>query len=178
LNGDLKGQKYDGRNQTVSTTLFSLAKAYRKIEHSNDKVLKGMLHKLETSKNTHVITDNKEKPSQVDIYRKGSEKNYEGDGTLTNFNFNETEKSDFKKSEGVPNSDLSTVAHEMQHQYDYDIENHGDYKYKDGQTARSTLEQRAVKTENRARKIEGLPERTTYGGEKINPNPKNYKTPK
>lgn len=41
MNGDLKGQRYDGTKHSVSTTLFKLARAYRKIEHSQDNVLKG-----------------------------------------------------------------------------------------------------------------------------------------
>jgi hypothetical protein len=40
----------------------------------------------------------------------------------------------------------------------------------------------AVHNENRARKIEGLPQKTKYGGQKIDPNklrnPPNLKTPK
>lgn len=50
-------------------------------------------------------------------------------------------------------------------------------KDSDKQSARDPNEQRAVQTENRARDVEGIPERTTYGGEKINPNPDNYILP-
>ena len=62
---------------------------------------------------------------------------------------------------------MSIVTHEMQHQYDYDQGNQADSVGKTG--ASSPTEQRAVKNENRARKAEGLPKRTTYGGVKIDP---------
>ncbi|HIB8180765.1 TPA: RHS repeat-associated core domain-containing protein, partial [Elizabethkingia anophelis] len=177
LNGKMKGKIYDGRTQSLSTSLFRLARAYRNIEHSGDKKLIGMLHKLEKSENTHVTIEQDGKSSEVTIFRKGSKANYEGDGTLTYYDFSAEAKKSFQDSEGVPDSDLSIVTHEMQHQYDYDINNMGDTQYKTGQTAESPGEQRAVKTENRARAIEGLPERTTYGGKKINSNPKNYILP-
>ncbi|MGU3377166.1 hypothetical protein [Chryseobacterium sp. M5A1_1a] len=173
--GNLKGQIYDGRNQSVSKTLFKLAKAYRKIENSGDKVLIGMLHRLEKSKNIHQIQEGNR--NNVFINRQNSAKNYEGDGTITQYDFSQSAKESFKESEKVPNSDFSTVVHEMQHQYDYEIENAFDTKDSDKQSARDPLEQRAVKTENRAREIDGLPKRTTYGKGKINPNPLNYILP-
>ncbi|MFP3834681.1 DUF6443 domain-containing protein [Chryseobacterium sp. SIMBA_028] len=173
--GNLKGQIYDGRNQSVSKTLFKLAKAYRKIENSGDKVLIGMLHQLEKSKNIHQIQEGNR--NNVFINRQNSAKNYEGDGTITQYDFNQSAKESFKESEKVPSSDFSTVVHEMQHQYDYEIENAFDTKDSDKQSARDPLEQRAVKTENRAREIEGLPKRTNYGKGKVNPNPLNYILP-
>ncbi|WP_408916072.1 RHS repeat domain-containing protein [Chryseobacterium sp. CFS7] len=173
--GNLSGQIYDGRNQSISKTLFKLARAYRKIENSGDKVLIGMLHQLEKSKNIHQIQEGS--ANNVFILRKNSAKNYEGDGTITQYDFSQSRKESFKESEKVPSSDFSTVVHEMQHQYDYEIENAFGTKDSDKESARDPLEQRAVKTENRARKIEGLPKRINYGEDKINPNPPNYILP-
>ncbi|MBP2619693.1 hypothetical protein J2772_004911 [Chryseobacterium jejuense] len=171
LSGKFKGQMYDGRKHSVSTSLFRIAKAYRKIEHSGDKVLIGMLRHLEESKNTHQIKEGA--TNEVNINRKGSAKNYEGDGTTTTHNFDKAKQESFEKNEKVPNSDLTTVVHEMRYQFDYDIENAFGTKDSDKQTARDPNEQRAVDAENWARELEGLTKRTTYGAEKINPNPPN-----
>ncbi|MFP3831277.1 DUF6443 domain-containing protein [Chryseobacterium sp. SIMBA_028] len=170
LNGDKKGQKYDGRKDKVSQNLFRLARAYRKIEHSDSKVLKGMLHQLENSENKHYIFD-----PQTPNQGSGVQGTPDG-GSQTIFNLSSQEEKDrFKKMEGVPNSDLSTVAHEMQHQYDKDTNNQSDAT--NTSDADNPSEQRAVKTENEARKIEKLPARTTYGGIPVNPNPPNYNVP-
>ena len=170
LNGDLAGQKYDGRSQKVSVNLFRLAKAYRKIEHSNNEILKDRLHTLENSNQKHYIFDpqSPDAPSGME----GSP----GVGSKTIYNFrSKNEKERFEKTEGVPLTDLSLVSHEMQHQYDKDTGNQADAtNYND---ADNPSEQRAVKTENEARKLEGVPLRTTYGGERVNPNPPNFTLP-
>lgn len=173
--GKYKGQIYDGRKHSISPTLFKLARAYRQIEHSGDKVLIAMLRQLEKSENIHQIQDGSK--NDVNINRKGSAKNYDGDGSITQYNFDKSQKESFEKSEKIPNSDLSTVVHEMQHQYDYDIGNTFGTKDSDKQSSRDPNEQRAVQTENRVREVEHIPERTTYGGEKVNPNPQNYILP-
>jgi uncharacterized protein RhaS with RHS repeats len=173
--GKFKGEIYDGRKHSVSTTLFRLARVYRNIEHSGDKVLIGMLHQLENSKNIHQIQEGN--TNDVDIKRENSANDYNGDGTITRYDFSSEEKESFEKQEKVPNSDFSIVVHEMQHQFDYDIENAFGTKDSDKQSAKDPNEQRAVKTENRARDIEGIPRRKTYGGEKVNPNPDNYILP-
>ncbi|WP_307427477.1 RHS repeat-associated core domain-containing protein, partial [Chryseobacterium sp. MDT2-18] len=171
LNGDnTLGKKYDGRKDKVSQNLFRLAKSYRKIEHSNNEILKGELHTLENTKNKHYIFDPQtpDQPSGVKGTADG--------GSQTIYNFTSKFENDrFEKSEGIATSDLSTVAHEMQHQYDKEINNQSDAT--NDANAQNPSEQRAVKTENEAREIEGLPLRTTYGGEPITPNPPNYKVP-
>ncbi|WP_313580014.1 hypothetical protein [Chishuiella sp.] len=40
--------------------------------------------------------------------------------TITTFDFLDEAKDNFKKQEGIPDSDLSTVAHEMRHAFDDD----------------------------------------------------------
>ncbi|WP_353120420.1 hypothetical protein [Myroides odoratus] len=42
------------------------------------------------------------------------------------YNFDESLKEDFQKKHGVTKTDESTVAHELQHQYDYEIGNMAD----------------------------------------------------
>ncbi|WP_074958879.1 M91 family zinc metallopeptidase [Chryseobacterium formosense] len=99
-----------------------------------------------------------------------------GGGSKSIYNFgNKSEKERFEDVEGVPLSDLSLVAHEMEHQYDKEKGNQSDAT--DSNNADDPSEQRAVKTENEARKLEGLPLRTTYGGRKVPTNPQNYIMP-
>lgn len=170
MNGDNVGKKYDGRKDHVSQNLFRLAKAYRTIEHSNNAILKDRLHTLENSDNKHYIFD-----PQTPDKSSGMEGMQDG-GSKTVYNFtSKKEKERFEKTEGVPLTDLSLVSHEMQYQYDKDIDNQSDaINYND---ADNPAEQRAVKTENEARKLEGVQLRTTYGGIPTNPNPQNYTTP-
>lgn len=170
LNGDLAGQKYDGRSQKVSTNLFRLAKAYREIEHSNNDILKDRLHTLENSKNKHYIFD-PQTPDQAT----GVNGTPDG-GSQTVYNYNNKNQNDrFKELEGIPNNDYAMVLHEMQHQYDKDTGNQSDAT--NVSDARNPSEQRAVKFENIGRKQKGLPKRTTYGGERVNPNPPNFTLP-
>lgn len=166
LNGDgTLGKKYDGRKDHVSPNLFKIAQSYRKIEHSNNDNLKNRLHTLENSDKKHYIFD--PQPTNKDTGVQPT-----SNGTQTIYNFSKEENDKYKKMEGVSNSDLGEVAHEMQHQYDNDIGNTKDNTHE--ANADNPSEQRAVKTENEARKLENLPERTTYGGIPINPNPQNY----
>uniref|UniRef100_UPI0025DB15AD RHS repeat-associated core domain-containing protein n=1 Tax=uncultured Chryseobacterium sp. TaxID=259322 RepID=UPI0025DB15AD len=180
LNGDLKGQMYDGRKHSVSTTLFRLARAYSKIEHSKDNALKGILHQLENSENIHQIQERAPgKGSTVFTNRENSAKDYQGEGSVTFYDFSPETKKRFKETAGVNNSDLSIVTHEMSHQLDEDNNNTADDQYPN--SASDPSEIRAVHTENKARIIDGLPSRTNYCGEKIDNeklnNPPNYILP-
>lgn len=172
-NGKL-GAKYDGRTHTGSPELFRLAVQYRKIEHSKDEVLKGMLHTLEKSERTHWAEATDSEGSGVYPNGNGSGAGIKI-GTQMVLNFSQEEKDRFTEMEGVPSTDFSMVTHEMRHQFDYDQGNMVDSKNLSG--ASSPTEQRAVKDENRARGIEKTKKRTTYGGERVNPNPKNYILP-
>lgn len=107
----------------------------------------------------------------------GSKVRKEGNKTRTFWDFSEKSKKRFEQIENIESSDLSTVAHEMRHQYDRDINNDTDNLEEN--TAKDPSEIRAVNNENRARKIEKISIRTTYGGEMIDPellrNPPNNK---
>ncbi|WP_353148044.1 hypothetical protein [Chryseobacterium sp.] len=98
-----------------------------------------MLHHLENSKNIHQIQEGN--TNNVSINRGNSANNYEGDGTTTQYNLSSEEKESFEKQEKVPNSDLSIIVHEMQHQFDYDIENAFGTKDSDKQSAKDPAEQ-------------------------------------
>ncbi len=50
-------------------------------------------------------------------------------GSQTTFDFSKKAKDDFKNLEGVESTDITTVAHEMQHQYDLDQGNSTDDVY-------------------------------------------------
>lgn len=157
------GKKYEwkGANNTVARVL----KTYQKIENSKDEVLKGQLHKLEKSDKKHFIEAGALNAVKVLETEVGSSKDGDRLGTHTTFDFSDKTRKEFQESNGVPNSDFSIVVHEMRHQYDHDIGNMKDSH--ENSTAEDPAEIRAVNNENRARKIEGLPERTTYGGRKI-----------
>jgi hypothetical protein len=151
------------------STMDNVLTAYNKILESKDDVLINQFETLSTSKQKHYMVEGKW--NQVIAWEKNI--NYteqdqmvsEGKSvnTLTRYNFSQEKKDIFKRDEGVENSDLSIVVHEMQHQFDYDQGQMKDATYIFPKANRPQ-EIRAVKNENRARLIEGLPRRTTYGG--------------
>lgn len=95
----------------------------------------------------------------------------------TQASFDLSDESLAKYNESLETDALSLVCHEMRHQYDYDIGNMADNAH--GADAKDPAEIRAINNENRGRKISGLPKKTTYGGQKIDPkllkNPPNNK---
>ena len=121
-----------------NSNLTKLAGAYNTIENSDDDVLKGQLHQLEGSNNVHYI---EEGWSNGVIYLG------EGD-TQTMLNFEKEATGDYKD---IGRSDVGNVAHEMRHQYDYDINNMKDNKVGVGEKrkADNPAEIRAVANENR-----------------------------
>ena len=170
------GKRYNPGKESLSPTLYKLLTAYRAIEKSNDKVLKNKLHTLENSKQNHYIEKGADHQNEVgkdphNTSVSDAEKKVK-DGvpvdTQTFYNFSDATKKRLAELQGVPDDDLSIVTHEMSHEYDYDQGQNGDSVGVPA-SAESPTEIRAVKTENRARKISGLPKRTTYGGDAIDP---------
>ena len=166
------GRVYNLLSGDYSKTAHTLLRQYRKMLDSGDKVLINQLKTLETSERIHWVEESQFGENSVSPYSTNtvSEDNKaisegKGIGTQTQFDFSEKSKFFFKESTGVPKSDFTTVGHEMRHQYDYDTGNMKDSQNVKG--AKSPAEKRAVNNENRARKIEKLPKRTTYGGEEI-----------
>ena len=121
-------KRYNPGKESVSKIMYATLAAYRKIESSGNNELKNMHHTLEKSKNKHYVESGQtnevsSKTSTLSIENhQTTEKVKDGEGvnTRTTYNFTQESKDDFKESAGIPNSNLSTVVHEMRHQYDYD----------------------------------------------------------
>ena len=180
------GKRYDGRTDSVSPTLFKLARVYRNIENSRSNILKKQLHTLEKSNKLHIITegyDNKVTISFILDKNSGKpinegKRNSDSNHTKTTFNFSKDSKKSFYKIEGVINTDETTVVHEMRHQYDYEIGNMSDNLNNNSHIDPSEI--RAVHNENIWRKEKELPLRTKYGrpiDPKLLNNPPNNKNP-
>ncbi len=179
------GRRYDpGKEKVGNGTMYKYLTALRKIENSGDSELKNQLNTLVESDNKHIVqsTDGGSgvrSDSEIGTNNSKIDKKVrdgESVGTLTSFNFSDSEKRRFEEIEKIPSSTLSTVVHEMQHQYDYETGNMKDeVQWKDqmkrqGISIRnnkhlSPTEKRAVSNENRVRKSQY--KRTTYGGKKI-----------
>lgn len=165
------GKKYDPKAKGAEKTLRTLLKAYQTIENSNDDILKNQLHTLQKSDYSHTIYAINSEPNQVS----------QGDYAFTSetwFNFSPKElKALAKGSSDGKISTLEIVAHEMRHQYDWQIGNMRD-KVPDSH-ATDPEEIRAVNNQNRARALEGRKPETHYIGVKIDPeklkNPPNNK---
>jgi hypothetical protein len=147
--------------------------AYRSIENSGDMVLMGKLRTLVNSSNPHYVetTINGKDPRSVVVgYKEGKtvseveamRANGESVGSQTLLNFSQEAKDEFMKNQGIPNSDFSTAAHEMQHSHDNEIGNMFDNTPLPADQNNNPAEKRAVGNENRARRIEGLPNRDSY----------------
>ena len=176
---DNAGVKYD-RIRGANNTMFRLLKAYDIIEKSNDEVLKNQLHTLEESKVKHYVEASPhgrnsvrgEYTTTIDGKKDRSTLQY----TQTQFDFNTEPGPDF---EGIGKTDLTTVSHELRHQYDHEIDNMKDHV--SGGNEKDPAEIRAVHNENRARDIQGLKHRTKYGDKidsKLLKSPPNNKNPK
>ncbi|MET3032429.1 M91 family zinc metallopeptidase [Flavobacterium johnsoniae UW101] len=174
-----KGERYNPKEGNA--TLNQVLSAFRKIEKSNDNVMKEKLSTLENSKHKHYIKQGEPGANDNSVsskfYPENSLKNYysqqdvkngKGVDTMTNFDFSKENQKEFEKQEGVPDSPFTTVAHEMSHAYDYDQGKNADSVGKKNE--KSPTEKRAVDVENRARKLINLPQRTTYGGLPFNLN--------
>ena len=179
------GRRYDpGKEKVGNGTMYKYLTALRKIENSGDSELKNQLNTLVESDNKHIVqsadggsgvrSDSEIGTNNSEIDKKV--RDGESVGTLTSFNFSDSEKRRFEEIEKIPSSTLSTVVHEMQHQYDYETGNMKDeVQWKDqikrqGISIRnnkhlSPTEKRVVSNENRVRKSQY--KRTTYGGKKI-----------
>lgn len=177
------GKRYDGTgtNKTISLVIAS----YRLIERSGDVELINMLKTLEKSDLIHFVHDG-EGGGRSYVQKHTNSLNTNGDRAGTNviYDFSEKRQEEFVKSTGTPFSVFGIVAHESQHQFDYDLGNIADFIYPS--SAESPQEIRAVYMENRARVIENGSNpnwiRTKYGGIKIDPiklkKPPNYEEKK
>ncbi len=165
------GKRYNPQKESLGSNVYNLLSSYRKIESSNDKLLKNKLQTLQKSENTHWIDFSEEETSGVVPYTGNAtealEKVAKGEsvGSWTILNFSEQAR--FKEIEGIEASCFSTVTHELSHQYDNEVGNNKEYGQYDKNPWKNPAEIRAVENENRGRRIEGLKERKTYGGKEI-----------
>ena len=159
-----------------NTHIGRVVGAYNAIMNSGDKVLTGKLQHLINSENTHIVKGELASKSKVNAGTKGTtvsqdEANIKagiGIGSTTQFSMSKEEKAKLKNNEGVAITDSEIVAHEMQHQYDYDTGNMADGHF-DANSASNPSEIRAVNNENRMRKVNSSEQRTTYNGQPIDP---------
>jgi RHS repeat-associated protein len=154
------GKRYNPAKESLSPTLYKVLSTYRKIEKSGDSKLKKVLHTLETSKIKHFVEPGYESAVQEYGYLSSIEKGSPR-GTHTTYNFSKDDDKEFLKTEGVSDDDDAAVAHEMRHQFDYDIGNHKD-NAKDA-NENDPMEIRAVFFENLMRKTLKQLQRTRYG---------------
>ncbi|WP_262712111.1 RHS repeat-associated core domain-containing protein [Flavobacterium salilacus] len=153
------GKRYNPGKESLNKTMYRVLSVYRRIESSNDKVLKRMLNHLEKSDKVHYMQEGagcSYCTSNVDAYPFAIGKD-DSVGTIANWNLRN----------GTPDEDFETVVHEMRHQFDWDTGNMGDDHV--GNSAKDPSEIRAVWTENRVRKMLNLPLQTKYGTEEIDP---------
>lgn len=150
------GKRYNPGKEAISKTMFQVLTAYRIIESSNDKILKGQLHTLENSDQKHYVEKSLLRKNSVNDLISVSGANGIPTGTQTQLDFT-VDKDD----------PLVTVTHEMRHQFDYEIGNMADAHFES--SAKDPAEIRAVHNENKANDILGKKHRTTYGGVKIDP---------
>jgi RHS repeat-associated protein len=168
------GTRYNPGKESLGSDVYRTLVAYRKIESSGDKTLIKQLHTLENSDETHQVEKQRidgkgsnvssyDKPETSPEHKKALIKKGVPMNTVTTLDFSEKAREDFKNSEGVEDNDVTIVAHEMQHQYDYDQGNMADNSEVNDEN--DPAEIRAVNNENRIRKILKMDKRTTYGGE-------------
>lgn len=161
-------ETFDGTG--ANNTINLIIQAYQKIENSEDDVLKNQLHKLEDSEKSHWVEESQYESNGVGISANETGDSKKGDrvSTHTRIRISEWYKENWEKKNGIPFSFLGMIAHELRHQYDYEIGNMVDNQ--EGQDAKDPAEIRAVNNENRARKMDGQKrKRTKYNGVEIDP---------
>ncbi|MBO9584401.1 MAG: RHS repeat-associated core domain-containing protein [Flavobacterium sp.] len=162
------GKRYNPGKESVSSGMYKVLSSYRKIESSNDKTLKNVLHKLESSPRTHLVTEwggvNKTTNNPKDVYDPSNPN--APSGSLTLLNFSDEEKDRLEEPGTSRDTDLDIVVHEMAHAYDKDQGNTGDDESPN--SAKDPSEIRATFFENLARKMEkNATKRIKYGGDLI-----------
>jgi len=165
-------QDSNGKTVTVPTDSHpgQILEGYNKMLNSGDENYVHQIMTLINSDNIHVI-DTRIKSSGGGEVVTGSESetvseakakaiNGKGIGTTTKYNFSEK-----SFSSGLKKSNYTTVAHEVQHQYDFDQGKMADHYDKEGKRiegSKNPAETRAVKNEDYAREKEGFEKRIEY----------------
>ena len=142
----------NGKYDFLSGNQQVVLEQFRYMENSGDKVFKGVLNTLISSRNRHEIRQADNSTTGVVPYGQWSQDAYEeyssghGSDSYSEFNFKTTRQQGY--------SDLETVFHEMRHMLDID-KGHlpSDTKYS---------EMNAVSAQNYARQKDGKGDRTKY----------------
>jgi RHS repeat-associated protein len=160
------GKVYNGKS--ISGHAGKIVDGYNKMLKSGDKNYVKQITTLINSKNVHVINATVTGNSGVTPgsgamgikEAKGEATKGEGIGTTSKFDFSESEY-----SSGLGKTNYTVVAHEVQHQYDFDQGNMADAYDESGNLIggnNSPAEQRAMENEDTAREQEGLEQRRIY----------------
>jgi len=142
-------------NENKQRTMYNVLKAYQKIESSDSNELKGQLRQLETSSKNHFVEQSPGGENAVNSLETINDIQGRPASTQTEFTFGSSFDDNFE-----------TVAHELRHQFDYDIGNMKDAIRNANE--KDPAEIRAVYNQNIARKMNGKEPRTTYGKSEIN----------
>lgn len=164
------GKMYSG--SSVGGNAGKIIDGYTKMLNSGDANYIKQVTTLINSKNVHEINativsgDNSgvEMGSGRTSVSEAKSAAQKGEGIGTTTTYGDLSKSELNNSD-VGKSNYTTVAHEVQHQYDYDQGKMKDSWDKNGkkiQGQNSPAEQRAMKNEDKAREQENLKERRTY----------------
>jgi hypothetical protein len=162
-------QNSSGKSVSIpaSSHAGQILDGYMKMLNSGDKNYVNQVTTLINSDNVHEIDATVISPSAVNLgsgivsISEAKEKaiNGEGIGTTTKYEFSG------KLSNGLKSTNYTTVAHEVQHQFDFDQGNMKDAYDKDGNLIKgdaNPAEQRAMKNEDFARDQEKLDRRRNY----------------
>jgi RHS repeat-associated protein len=161
------GKRYNPGKESIPG-MYKVLTSYRKIEKSNDKTLKNVLHKLESSDKKHLVAEwdgvNKTTNNPKEIYDPSNPN--APSGSLTLLNFSKEEKDRLEEPGTTRDTDFDIVTHEMAHAYDKDQGNTADDESPN--TEKDPSEIRATFFENLARKMEkNANQRRKYGGKDI-----------
>lgn len=155
-------------------TVGRIVNAYKTLAKS-DKHYKNQIQTLIDSKNDHLINTDMKSYSggsvkggnEFDSNKTTDEKIKKGMliGSSTRYNFDKHLKKSFEEAHGVPKTDETTVAHELQHQYDFEIGNMKDSHGKENNNDNPS-EMRGVKNEEIIRKKLNIGIRKDYDGKR------------
>ncbi len=158
------GSLYKGKDEFA----LNVCKSLNEIANTNDEFTKLVVNQLETSDKIHTIQKDKSGNNNNQVFPQGS--NYipveKGERTGSNIVLSMTES---PIENNLKTTNATTLGHELRHAFDYDqgLFKGSNISDKNRGTAKDPAEIRAVGFENRIRKNQNLPLRTTYGNKPI-----------
>ena len=161
INGTLRnvdGTLYTGNNQFAE----KVSKALSRIESINNSEVKNVMNEVINNDQKNIIVENNSSLNQTVSQDPSSAHKGNATGTQVTLDINESQH--FDNVESTPET---TIGHELQHVYDYNVGNFKGEINGERRTGKSPSEIRAVQFENIIRKDLKLPTRKTYGGIRI-----------